>query len=613
MSILAELKRRNVLRAAAAYLAVAWLVVQVAETVFPALGLDVGALRVLLVVLAIGFVPAIVVAWAFGLTPEGLRRERDIEPGGTFALRTNRLIDRGILVLLALGITYFAVDKFLLAPARESERIEQALELGRAEAFVQAHAETSIVVLPFANLSSDPEQAYFADGMAEEMLNLLARIPGLRVISRTSAFSFKGKDLAVAEIAGQLKVSHVLEGSVRRSGDRLRVTAQLIDARTDAHLWSETFDRRLDDVFAIQDEIAGRVVEALEIELLGERPRVRRTDLQAYTLVMQARQMLDSGDEDYARVDAMLQRALEIDPAMAEAWTALAWLYYRCARHPDSDAFCRTLSPEEMMARNIRAIDHALAIDPDNATAIAYDAFRRMARDRDLPGAAAGFERALQLGPTLSDVLRPSMILANCLRRPDVSIRLGEYALRRDPLCSLCAYQLGVAYAQAGRLADAEAIYRDFGAARRGGAFSLGVVLLLGGRHSEALETFATLADYGRALQLTGEAMALHSLGRLEESRRALAELEAGFAGTEARRIAEVHAWTGDHDAAARWLRRALESVDDGDSADAYQMIASPFLGATLEHPELEPHLRHLGAKKEQLAAVRFDPRLPGT
>lgn len=613
MSILAELKRRNVLRAAAAYLAVAWLVVQVAETVFPALGLDVGALRVLLVVLAIGFVPAIVLAWAFGLTPEGLRRERDIEPGGSFAQRTNRLIDRGILVLLALGITYFAVDKFLLAPARESERIEQARELGRAEAFVKAHEDASIVVLPFANLSSDPEQAYFADGMAEEMLNLLARIPGLRVISRTSAFSFKGKDLAIAEIASQLKVSHVLEGSVRRSGDRLRVTAQLIDARTDAHLWSETFDRRLDDVFAIQDEIAGRVVEALHIELLGERPRVRRTDLQAYTLFMQARQMLDSGDSDYARIHAMLQRALEIDPEMADAWTGLAWVHYRCARHVEDGSFCRTLTPEEHMARNVRAIDQALAIDPGNATAVAYDAFRRMARDRDLPGAAAGFERALQLGPALSDVLRPSMILANFLRRPEVSIRLGEYALRRDPLCSLCAYQLGAAYAQTGRLRDAEAVFQDFRTARRGGEFSLGVVLLLAGRHTEALETFMALEGYGLPLQLTGKAMALHSLGRLEESRRALAELESGFAESNARRIAEVHAWTGDHDAAARWLMRALASVDDSDYLDAYQMIASPFLGSTLEHPELQPALRHLGATKEQLAAVRFDPRPPGT
>ena len=256
MSLLSELKRRNVFRAAAAYVAVAWLVMQVAEVSFPAFGFSDRALRLLIIALAIGFVPAVALAWVFELTPEGVRRDRDLEPGGPLLRRTNRLLDRAIVVLLALGLTYFAIDKFFLNPSREAARVEQALEQGRSEALEQQLAETSIVVLPFTNLSSDPEQAFFADGMAEELLNLLARIPQLRVISRTSAFSYKGKDVGIAEIARQLKVSHVLEGSVRRSGDRLRITAQLIDAGSDSHLWSRTYDRTLDDVFEVQDEIA---------------------------------------------------------------------------------------------------------------------------------------------------------------------------------------------------------------------------------------------------------------------------------------------------------------------------------------------------------------------
>jgi adenylate cyclase len=253
MSLLSELKRRNVFRAAAAYVAVAWLVMQVAEVTFPAFGLSDRALRLLIIALAIGFVPATVLAWVFELTPEGFKRERDLDRTGPLAARTNRLLDRAIVVLLALGLTYFAVDKFFLSPAREQARVEQALEQGRSEALEERLGDTSIVVLPFTNLSSDPEQAFFADGMAEELLNLLARIPELRVISRTSAFAFKGKDVGIAEIAEKLRVTHVLEGSVRRSGDRLRITAQLIDAETDSHLWSETYDRTLDDVFEVQD------------------------------------------------------------------------------------------------------------------------------------------------------------------------------------------------------------------------------------------------------------------------------------------------------------------------------------------------------------------------
>jgi adenylate cyclase len=188
MSLFSELKRRNVFRAALAYAAVAWLLIQVAETTFPAFGLDDGTLRVLIVGLAVGFVPAVVLAWIFELTPEGWKRDKDLDRDGALSRRTNHLLDRAIVVLLALGLTYLAVDKFLLDPARDEARLERAVEQVRSEALEATLAKKSIAVLPFANLSADPEQAFFADGMAEEMLNLLARIPELRVISRTSAF-----------------------------------------------------------------------------------------------------------------------------------------------------------------------------------------------------------------------------------------------------------------------------------------------------------------------------------------------------------------------------------------------------------------------------------------
>jgi adenylate cyclase len=322
LSLFAELKRRNVFRATAAYVAVSWLVIQVAEATFPAFGLTDDALRTLIVLLAVGLVPAVALSWVFEITPEGLKRDAELEPGGELSRRTNRLLDRGILIALALGLAYFAIDKFVLEPARDAENIEQAQQRGRAQALVESYGDNSIAVLPFTNMSGDPEQEYFGEGMAEEVLNLLAQIGELRVISRSSAFTYKGKDLRLSQIADELNVAHILEGSVRRAGNRIRVTAQLIEARSDTHLWSQTWDRELEDIFAIQDEIAAEVVVNLKVTLLGELPRVARVDTEAKLLFMQARQILDSGrDGAYPQVQDLLMEAIRLDPEYAEAWT----------------------------------------------------------------------------------------------------------------------------------------------------------------------------------------------------------------------------------------------------------------------------------------------------
>lgn len=603
MSFFAELKRRNVFRAATVYVAVAWVLIQVAETTFPAFGLDDAKLRILIVALVIGFIPAVALAWAFEITPEGVKRDRDLDPGGPLLARTNRLLDRGIVAVLALGLTYFAVDKFILSPEREQARVEP---LGAK----------SIVVLPFTNLSSDPEQAYFADGMAEELLNLLARIPELRVISRTSAFAFKGKDVGIAEIARQLKVSHVLEGSVRRSGDRLRITAQLIDADTDSHLWSEIYDRTLDDVFEIQDEIAGDVVAALRLELLGEVPRSRRVDPQAFALFMQARQMLDSGPEDYARIDGLLRRALEIDPGYADVWTGIAWVNWRCVVvHDVGDPFCAQFTTDEALRRHDAALAEALRLDPDNATAQGYRAFHLVMRGNKWQRAAELFERAVALDPTRTDVLRPAMIFANTIGRPDVAVRIGHRLQSHDPLCSICVYQLYVALTLARRLPEAEALVRDAIAAGEPYQHLLGNTLLLQGRMAEALEVFAQLPEEAMRHRLAGETMALHSLGRPDASRAALDALavdaDGAVGAAEARQLAEVHAWLGQPEASVAWLRKSIASPRPHDMFNRYWVLASPFLGEVLQRPELQADLRALGASREQLEAIRFEPRLP--
>ena len=611
MSFLSELKRRNVFRAAAAYVAVAWLVMQVAEISFPAFGLGDRALRLLILALAIGFVPAVTLAWVFELTPEGVKRDRDLDRSGPLVARTNRLLDRAIVVLLGLGVTYFAVDKFFLSPAREQVRVEQALEQGRSEALEKQLGETSIVVLPFTNLSTDPEQAFFADGMAEELLNLLARIPELRVISRTSAFSFKDKSLSVGEIADRLKVSHVLEGSVRRSDDRIRITAQLIDAKTDSHLWSETYDRTFDDVFAIQDEIAGRVVAALKLELVGAAPKSRRVDPQAYLLYMQARQLLD-GQGELGRIDELLQRALTIDAGYADAWTGLSWVHFQCGLQEayDHEEFCRQFPIEESRRRSAEYVQKALDIDPDNAIAIAYLGGQTAFVNSDWGGAAPLFERALSLDPTQTDVLRPATIYARLIRRPDIAVRLGEYAVARDPLCTLCVYQLAKAYRDAGRLEEAERTMRNFSLATgRGGWHTIATIRLLDGDGEGALQALSNIPDPGDPWRLHGRAMALYSLGRDQESQSELARLEAQQTERAAGLAAEVYAWRGE-------LDRAL-SAAEGIAARAkhhWKVLdwTSPFLRPVLETERGQAMLRPYGLADEQLAAIPFAVQLPG-
>src|SRR5256886_17254896 len=260
MSNFSELKRRNVIRMAGLYLVGAWLLVQVAGTVLPMFGAPEWLPRSVVILLALGFLPALIFSWVFELTPEGLKRDADVKPEESIAPQTARRMNRTIIVVLMLALAYFAFDKFVLTPKRNA-----ALVAAASTPMADAH---SLAVLPFVNMSGDAANEYFSDGISEEILNVLARTPELRVAARTSSFSFKGKTQEIPAIARELNVRMVLEGSVRKQDDRVRITAQLIDAKNGFHVWSETYDRKLQDIFAIQDEIAKAIGNELEVKLV---------------------------------------------------------------------------------------------------------------------------------------------------------------------------------------------------------------------------------------------------------------------------------------------------------------------------------------------------------
>jgi len=283
MSLFAELKRRNVVKVGAAYLLVAWLVVQAASIGFPAFDAPPWALRVFILVLLLGFPIAVVMAWVFEMTPEGLK----VEPA---PMGTKRIVGVA-LVLAALAVLWYYRGQ----PTVRDSAIPQG-EVGAVAPAPPKELPKSIAVLPFVNMSADTSNEPFADGISEELLNVLVKVPGLGVASRTSSFAFKGRELGAGEIAKQLKVSYILEGSVRKAGDKVRITAQLIDAVHDRHLWSETYDRELTDIFAVQGEIANAIVGALRGELDGAKPAPKvevqadTQNMQAYELYLKARE-----------------------------------------------------------------------------------------------------------------------------------------------------------------------------------------------------------------------------------------------------------------------------------------------------------------------------------
>ena len=316
MSLFSELKRRQVFKVAAAYLVAAWLVLQVTDIVAPILELPDVFARGVLFLLVIGFPFALIFAWAFEMTPEGLRKEKDVDRAASTDSNAGRNLNYVIIGVLAAAVAVFALDKFVWTGSRDP--VDTA-----------TGTQQRIAVLPFVNMSDDPEQEYFSDGLSEELLNLLAQIPELRVTSRTSAFSFKGQATTIPEVGRALGVEHVLEGSVRRSGDTIRITAQLIEAATDTHIWSDTWDRNFKDVFVIQDEIAEDVVDALKVRLLGTVPQVLETKPEAYELFLQVRFLMEQGTPaSFHQAEALNRQILEIDPEYAPAWTQRAMLFY---------------------------------------------------------------------------------------------------------------------------------------------------------------------------------------------------------------------------------------------------------------------------------------------
>jgi len=426
MAFLAEFRRRRVGKVAVAYGAVAWAVTESASVVLPALGVPEWAMTFLVVFLLAGFPIAMVLAWVFDVSPTGIQRTEPLPADASrpqMQFRTRAAF--GVAVLLAMaGLGYLLYER----------------GLGRAQA---SGKHSSIAVLPFTNLSGDASKDYFSDGMSEELLNLLARVPGLQVAARTSAFAFKGRNVDIREVGKELGVETVLEGSVRQSGEQVRVTAQLIDTETGFHLWSETYDRKLQDIFAVQDEIAKAIVAKLRIELapneqaLAQRGQAPTQNVEAYEFYLQGRAIWKRrGEDNLLRAIDMYQAALARDPAFARAHAALASAYVVLPGYTkDKGDEPKFSGLAEQSARQ------ALALDPNIGEAHAVLAQSNSDKG-NLLDAESGFFFAISLEPNEPTPHHWYSILLGKVGRLDAALEQARRAYELDPTSPVLASNL---------------------------------------------------------------------------------------------------------------------------------------------------------------------------
>jgi adenylate cyclase len=561
-----QLKRRNVGRIAILYVAVCYLILEPFELFFHLLELPAWTGRTVVLLMVLGFPAALIFAWVFEITPDGIKPTVEVDPRRSIVKQTGRRLDRAIIVLLALALIYFVIDKFWLSRRVADEKPVAPTVTMKAPTIAPTTpiiSEKSVAVLPFLDMSEKKDQEYFSDGLAEELIDMLTKVPDLRVPARTSSFYFKGKSEDIPTIARRLLVAHVLEGSVRKSGRNLRITVQLVRADNGYHLWSETYDRALDDIFKMQDEIAAAVVKALKVSLLegAVAQSAAKPNADAYTLYLQGRAMmrLASTKTEWENAVDYFQRAVSVDPTFATAW---AWLAYtRC-----DEVVFGVMDRQVVATETRRAADRAFALNPNLADAHGAIAMIKYHFDWNWVAAAAEFKQAHDLDPADAGGAK---VLADVLFQlgadDETVMRLYQQAINLDPVHALNFSTLSSYHLYMGRLPEAEAAARkalDLNPTGWEYHALLGTVMLARGNSTQALAEFRREPD--ESTRRKRVALAYHALGRKEEADAALTEVERKDAATGAYGIAEIYAYRGELNQAFGWLDRAYRQRDAG-------------------------------------------------
>ena len=450
MSLVAELRRRNVFRVALAYLVVGWLLTEVLTTILPTLGAPAWTSRAVILAFAFGFIPTVVFSWFYELTPEGIKHEHEVERDESITSKTGRKLDYVTFVAVIVGVVFIA---FFSARTADDDMDTLAVPVNDA----------SVAVLPFVNMSNDRDNEYFSDGLTETLLHMLTQVPGLKVAARTSSFAFKDQNISIQEIAASLEVAHILEGSVQRVGDRVRITAQLIRASDGFHVWSSSYDRTVDDIFGIQDEIAVKVGNELSESLLRDKgdhrlAGVATTDPDAYDLYLQARK--ERATFSYGGLEAaedLLKGALLIDPEFLDAKNELAAVYMHQVE-------TGLIAAGDGRQQVVALTDQVLAVRPDDVNALAARALATaalLAHDGDFQAfrtAAAQLEELVARAPK---EFQPRLLLVRAyqaMQQHEKALPVLEGARQNDPFNPQILYELGTLYMRLERWDEARSI-----------------------------------------------------------------------------------------------------------------------------------------------------------
>lgn len=603
MSLISELRRRNVFRVGAAYVVSSWLIIQVAETLFPLFGFGTGPARVVVVVLAIGFVPALVIAWAFELTPEGLKRDDEVDSVRSVLPHSGQKWDRTISVILAVAVTFFALDKFLLEPTRDLRRESKIVQQAHEDALRFADVEAAIAVLPFAGPVSDTDYDYLPDSFTIDLIDALAANRNLRVISETSAFYVREQSIATEEIGRQLNVGFVLNGSLSLDEDQIRIRTELVEIDGDTALWSESFDGSLEDLSSIRDEIVSEVTGKLNVADRSDGETEDAVHPDAYGLFLQARylakQFTPASTEQAAK---LYNDAIEIDPNFSNAWSGLGWVYANQVSSGQASA-------DDVLDLAREANWTALAIDPANARAFANIGWIAMSMDGNLAQAASHYSRALALDESDPGILSGSAVLSEALGRTEQAIALYKFSSARDPVNATLHSNLAAAYLSAGQIDNAiESIQTSIALSPKliGSNYLLGLALLLKGDAAAALDSFEQEID--EEWHVKGRALALHDLERAVEFDQAFNQLKTDWGDEWPSEIAAVYSWTGDADAAFKWLDKALEAEESG----LFDLRLSALFQNLHDDARWSAFLQKTGGVASQLERIEFDINLPG-
>jgi TolB-like protein/Tfp pilus assembly protein PilF len=460
MSLYHELKRRNVFRVGIAYLALAWLLTEVSGTLFPAFGIPDWGVRFVVIVFALGFVPAVIISWVYELTPEGIKREKDVVRDASITHQTAKRLDVFTIGLIVVALAFILADWFWMSPrlaeqsAAPAAAVIDTIQTQGPEPAEPQYPPNSIAVLPFANRSANPDDAYFVDGIHDDLLTHISKIGAIRTISRTSVMQYRGSSKSIPEIAAELGVATVLEGGVQRAGDQIRINVQLIDARTDEHLWAEIYDRQLltTNIFAIQSEIAEAIAEALRMTLSPrEQQRIRSVpteSLAAYEAYLIGKQRLAKRTtQSLAEAEEYFRRAVELDPEYALAWVGLADTHML-------QVWLSGLPERENFDKAKAAIDMALELDSDLGEAYASLGLLKGGM-KDLEGAEQAYKQALELSPNYAPGHQWfSGLLAELGRWEERLIRM-ETAIQLDPMSTVIRYAYAVSLREVGRFEEA--------------------------------------------------------------------------------------------------------------------------------------------------------------